>query len=221
MEAAEQFSPTPKDVMAQLMAKFDTYIHLLDLERKRKELLEDVTSPTRGLNLLLIEYLISSAKRKLESLLPKSKNEIVDEVGDLEVTKEEEVFIDEFVPEFNQDLPQNSLLDASSDSTLDSDSGCQTDSTSVKGLNGFLRSTSNIEAAVISIGDFMVSPYEEISSNSTGVVEEVDSLDLELIPQFFFVKNDADDSAEAVSFQFTSIDKAEVNDFGRTEQTEF
>ncbi|XP_026424257.1 uncharacterized protein LOC113320566 [Papaver somniferum] len=186
--------------------KAEAYLYFLDLKRRYSELLNDVPSPSQNYHLTQSESLISFAKLRWESIyIPPLEEQFVPGVVNTEATKKEEVFIDELVPEFSQGLTPISLPDATSDSSFYSDSD--------EGLTWFLRSTSNIEDAVNSIVDFMVSPYEEIKSIPTGVDEEKESLELELIPSFFFVEREDDALIDAVSSQFTEIDKASLNDF--------
>ncbi|KAI3875872.1 hypothetical protein MKX03_001521 [Papaver bracteatum] len=178
------------DFLYQPREKFQLYVRLLDLKRKYQVLLNEKPSFSRNYNLWQLESEINFTRFMWDSIkIPPLAFSQVHRVVNTEATKEE-VFIDESVPKFSQVLTPNSLPDATSDSTLDCDSisGSKTDL--VNGLNGFLRSTSKIEDSANSIGDFIVSPSEEIESVPT---DEDDSLDLKLIPQFLFVETEEDD----------------------------
>ncbi|XP_026439602.1 uncharacterized protein LOC113338384 [Papaver somniferum] len=75
--------------------------------------------------------------------------------------------------------------------------------------------SSNMEESPDSIGDFTVSPSEEIKSTSIGVDEKKDSLELAYVPPFFLAENEADSSTDVVSFEFKETSEVTVNDFDR------
>ncbi|KAI3889154.1 hypothetical protein MKW92_022835, partial [Papaver armeniacum] len=175
------FSSQSRDYWYRVKAKNEAYNHFLDLQTQYRDLSNEVSSWSINRELWRLHNEISWARVSWESIqVPLFEEQFVNKVRNTEATKNEgEVFIEDSVAEFSQDLTPNSLPAAISDSTLDFDSisGSKTDSS--KGLHGFLKSTSNIEYSVISIGDFIVSPYEEIKSISTGVVEEeIDKFDV-------------------------------------------
>ncbi|KAI3949254.1 hypothetical protein MKW92_030575, partial [Papaver armeniacum] len=221
------FSSQSRDYWYRVKAKNEAYNHFLDLQTQYRDLSNEVSSWSINRELWRLYNEISWARFSWESIqVPPFEEQFVNRVQNTEATKnEEEVFIEDSVAEFSEDITPNSASVAIIDSILHSDpiSGSKIDSD--KGLNGFSKSTSTIEESTISIGDFTVSTFEEIKSIPTGVVEEGDSIDfvddssdLQLIPLFFFVENDVDDSTEAVSFQFTVIDKTEVNNVERKYQ---
>ncbi|KAI3851274.1 hypothetical protein MKX03_002262 [Papaver bracteatum] len=179
--------------------KFQLYNHLLDLERRYQDLLNDVPSPSRNYDLLQTEYIINFTKLRWKSIyIPPLEDQFVPLVN-TESTKKEEVFIDELVPEFSQDLTPNSLPNA----TLDFESICGSNTDSDEG--GFLRSTSNTEDSAISIVDFTVSPSEEIKSIPTDFEDEHDdSINFELlIPLFFF--DEEEELSDVVNFQASEV----------------
>ncbi|KAI3892932.1 hypothetical protein MKX03_006902, partial [Papaver bracteatum] len=186
------------DYLYRARAKYQIYVHILNLKRKYQDLLNDVPSISRNYRLWEINYQISIANLRWESIkLPPLEEQFVHRVLNTEDKKEDEVFSKELMPEFSQVLTPNSLPAATSDSTLDSDSIPGSKPDLVNGLNGFLRSTSKIEDSVISMGDFTISPTEEITSVSTEVDDEDE---LELIPQFFFVEIKEDDDSLDLEF---------------------
>ncbi|KAI3885489.1 hypothetical protein MKX03_030565 [Papaver bracteatum] len=186
------------DYLYRARAKYQIYVHILDLKRKYQDLLNDVPSVSRNYRLWETNYQISIANLRWESIkLPPLEEKFVHRTVNTEAKKKDEVFSAEMMPEFNQVLTPNSLPDATSDLTLDSDSILGSKHDLVNGLNGFLRSTSKIEDSVISMSDFTVSPTEEITSISTEVDDEDE---LELIPQFLFVEIEEND--DRLDFEF-------------------
>ncbi|KAI3852941.1 hypothetical protein MKX03_029876 [Papaver bracteatum] len=181
------------DFLYQAREKCQLYVRLPDLKRKYQVLLNEKPSFSRNYNLWQLESEINFTRFRWDSIkIPPLAFSQVHRVVNTEATKEE-VFIDESVPKFSQVLTPNSLPDATSDSTLDCDSISGSKIDLVNGLNGFLRSTSKMEDSANSIGDFIVSPSEEIESVPANDDDEDDYLDLKLIPQFLFVETEEDD----------------------------
>ncbi|KAI3880951.1 hypothetical protein MKX03_016119, partial [Papaver bracteatum] len=176
------------DYLYRARAKCQLYVQLLDLKRKYQVLLNEKPSFNRNYNLWQLESQINFTRFRWDAItIPPLAFSQVHRIVNTAATKEEG-FIDESVPKLSQVITPISIPDATSDSTLDCDSisGSKTDL-----VNG-LRSTSNIEDSAISMGDFTVSPTEEITSVSTEVDDEDE---LELIPQFFFVEIEEDDDS--------------------------
>ncbi|XP_026455136.1 uncharacterized protein LOC113356261 [Papaver somniferum] len=69
-----------------------------------------------------------------------------------------------------------------------------------------------------SIGDFTVFSSEITTSIATGVDDEKDSLNFELIPPFFFIEKEDVDSLHGVRLQFEEHSKLETNGFSGLNQ---